>query len=247
MRVTVSRRRPGDRSVRNGLSAQALSGWRRFSTLRTWRLDIYTHGRRDQPTVSGPLRLGADLAAEVISFPDNPDRDRRWRSVADYAEAGIPEYWVVDPRDETIRVLTLQGAAYVEHGVYVRGSTAATPLLEGRCLGDFDRSEAVLANVTGSALALPARPFLPVPPVPAVAATPPPRESRSSMPTSTRRDYSRTDPDEIVRLTLESDGCRAARSSTCTTAGRWNDDAVTACLGWYRRPRSCWGCVFCNQ
>ena len=73
--------------------------------------------------------LGADLVAEVIS-PDNPDRDLVEKR-ADYAEAGIPEYWVVDPRDETIRVLTLQGAAYVEYGVYVRGTTATSPLLEG--------------------------------------------------------------------------------------------------------------------
>ena len=73
--------------------------------------------------------LGADLVAEVIS-PDNPDRDLVEKR-ADYAEAGIPEYWIVDPRDETIRVLTLQGAAYVEHGEYVRGNTATSPLLAG--------------------------------------------------------------------------------------------------------------------
>ena len=73
--------------------------------------------------------LGADLVAEVIS-PDNPDRDLVEKR-ADYAEAGIPEYWIVDPRDETIRVLTLQGAAYVEHGEYVRGNTAKSPLLAG--------------------------------------------------------------------------------------------------------------------
>ena len=73
--------------------------------------------------------LGADLVAEVIS-PDNPDRDLVEKR-ADYAEAGIPEYWIVDPRDETIRVLTLQGDAYVEHGEYVRGNTARSPLLAG--------------------------------------------------------------------------------------------------------------------
>ena len=73
--------------------------------------------------------LGADLVAEVVS-PDNPDRDLVEKRT-DYAEAGIPEYWIADPRDETIRVLTLQGGAYVEHGVYARGSTATSPLLEG--------------------------------------------------------------------------------------------------------------------
>ena len=70
---------------------------------------------------------GADLVVEVVS-PDKPDRDLVEKR-ADYAEAGIPEYWIADPRDETIRVLSLQGAAYVEHGLYRRGDTAPSPLL----------------------------------------------------------------------------------------------------------------------
>jgi Uma2 family endonuclease len=30
----------------------------------------------------------------------------------DYAEARIPEYWIVDPRDRRVTVLTLQGGEY---------------------------------------------------------------------------------------------------------------------------------------
>ena len=66
---------------------------------------------------------------EVVS-PDAPQRDLVEKR-ADYAEAGIPEYWIVDPRDETITVLTLTGEAYAEHGVYARGDLAASVLLEG--------------------------------------------------------------------------------------------------------------------
>jgi len=73
--------------------------------------------------------LGADLVAEVVS-PDDPDRDLVEKR-ADYAEAGIPEYWIVDPRDETITVLVLEGGAYVERGVHARGGSAASALLEG--------------------------------------------------------------------------------------------------------------------
>ena len=72
---------------------------------------------------------GADLVVEVVS-PDNPDRDLVEKR-ADYAEAGIPEYWIADPRDETVRVLSLRGSSYVEHGVYRRGDTAASALLAG--------------------------------------------------------------------------------------------------------------------
>ena len=73
--------------------------------------------------------LGVDLTVEVVS-PDDPKRDlvdkRR-----DYAEARIPEYWIVDPRNETVTVLALRGAAYVEHGVFGRGAQARSALLHG--------------------------------------------------------------------------------------------------------------------
>lgn len=39
----------------------------------------------------------------------------------DYAEARSPEYWIVNPVDETITVLTLVGDTYTEHGVFRRG------------------------------------------------------------------------------------------------------------------------------
>ena len=72
---------------------------------------------------------GADLVVEVVS-PDDPDRDLIEKR-ADYAEAGIPEYWIVDPRHATITVLALQGDAYAEHGAWGRGDAAASRLLEG--------------------------------------------------------------------------------------------------------------------
>lgn len=73
--------------------------------------------------------LGADLVAEIVS-PDDPARDLVVKR-ADYAEASIPEYWIVDPRGETVTVLTLAGDACVEHGVFARGDTATSPLLDG--------------------------------------------------------------------------------------------------------------------
>jgi Uma2 family endonuclease len=70
--------------------------------------------------------LGADLVVEVVSS-DDPERDTV-EKVADYAEAGIPEYWIVDPEAEMVTVLTLQGAVYATHGVFGRGDTATSAL-----------------------------------------------------------------------------------------------------------------------
>ena len=72
---------------------------------------------------------GADLVAEIVS-PDNPERDTREKRL-DYAEARIPEHWIVNPLDETVTVLSLQGDTYVEHGVYRRGERAESALLDG--------------------------------------------------------------------------------------------------------------------
>ncbi len=72
---------------------------------------------------------GADLVVEVVS-PDKPSRD--WIDKRkDYAEAGIPEYWIADPTDDTVTVLVLGNGDYVEHGVFRRGDTATSRLLEG--------------------------------------------------------------------------------------------------------------------
>lgn len=73
--------------------------------------------------------LGADLVVEVVS-PDDPGRDLRVKR-NDYAEAGIPEYWIANPLDETVTVLVLAGAEYVEHGVFERGEAASGALLSG--------------------------------------------------------------------------------------------------------------------
>ena len=73
--------------------------------------------------------LGADLVVEIVS-PDDPERDTKVKRV-DYAHDGIPEYWIVNPGDETITVLKLAGDIYVEHGVFRRGGTATSNLLSG--------------------------------------------------------------------------------------------------------------------
>ena len=76
---------------------------------------------------------GADLVLEVVS-PDKPERDLIEKR-QDYAEAGIPEYWIVNPFDETITVLTLgndpTAGLYVQHGIFGRGQLATSSLLTG--------------------------------------------------------------------------------------------------------------------
>jgi Uma2 family endonuclease len=73
--------------------------------------------------------LGADLVIEIVS-PDRPARDTEDKPL-DYAEARIPEYWIVNPLTETITVLVLEGDAFAEQGRFRRGDRAISTFLEG--------------------------------------------------------------------------------------------------------------------
>ena len=72
---------------------------------------------------------GADLAIEVVS-DEKEDRHRDLVTKRkEYAEAGIAEYWIVDPQTETISVLVLDGGEYRVHGEFRSGDTATSVLL----------------------------------------------------------------------------------------------------------------------
>ena len=83
----------------------------------------------NDPRRGNDFWTGADLVVEVVS-PDDPSRDTQDKRL-DYAEAGIPEYWIVNPLDETVTVLVQRGTAYVEHGVFGRGQQTDSVCLRG--------------------------------------------------------------------------------------------------------------------
>ena len=83
----------------------------------------------EDPRCRNDYWLGADLVVEVVS-PDNPTRnliDKR----KDYAEAGIPEYWIANPVARTLTMLVLSDDEYREHGVFQLGEQAGSPILPG--------------------------------------------------------------------------------------------------------------------
>jgi Uma2 family endonuclease len=74
---------------------------------------------------------GADLVMEVVSAdPESRERDLERRR-KDYAEAGISEYWIVDPQERKITVLKVTGKGYAVHGEYGVGARAESVLLPG--------------------------------------------------------------------------------------------------------------------
>ena len=87
--------------------------------------------RPEQINQSTHMPESADLVVEVVS----EGKEARERDLVtkrkDYAEAGIPEYWIVDPETTTVTVLTLDEKEYRTHGEFHPGDTADSVLLDG--------------------------------------------------------------------------------------------------------------------
>ena len=76
--------------------------------------DIMLVGKAGDPRCGDDYWTGADLVMEVVS-PDDPYRDLVEKRI-DYAEAEIPEYWIVNPMDDTLTVLVLSRRVRRLHG-----------------------------------------------------------------------------------------------------------------------------------
>jgi Uma2 family endonuclease len=67
------------------------------------------------------------LVIEVVS-PGELQRERDYIAKRrQYEDIGIPEYWLVDPQTQTVMVLTRQGGAYKEVGIFRGGDEIISP------------------------------------------------------------------------------------------------------------------------
>jgi Uma2 family endonuclease len=74
--------------------------------------------------------IGApELVVEIIS-PTSETHDR-YRKLAAYARAGVPEYWIVDPDSRTVEVLLLESGKYLSRGVYRGKATLPSLVVPG--------------------------------------------------------------------------------------------------------------------
>ncbi len=100
--------------------------------VRLWQLkyrepDI-VYLRPDRVRIVRGQPEGADLVMEIVSEgATNRERDLKTKP-AEYARAGIAEYWVVDPEEHRIIVFALEGQTYRTHGEFGRGTVATSVL-----------------------------------------------------------------------------------------------------------------------
>ena len=84
----------------------------------------------DQPyrMVRGYFEVIPDITVEVLSTDRSRDLVRKRQL---YAEAGVREYWIVDPSNDTATLLELHDGEYAERAVLTVSDTLTTPLLPG--------------------------------------------------------------------------------------------------------------------
>jgi len=91
--------------------------------------DLVFMAAAHQDRIAEPYWGVPDLVVEVVS-PGTRRLDEV-RKVKEYAEAGISEYWVVDPERETIAVHVLAGGAFEPRVRATRGQIAESETLPG--------------------------------------------------------------------------------------------------------------------
>ena len=67
-----------------------------------------------------------DLVIEIFS-PTTAERDRTYKETL-YARHRVREYWLVDPEEKTIEVLTLGKAGFENFGTYGKKDTLKSPI-----------------------------------------------------------------------------------------------------------------------
>jgi Uma2 family endonuclease len=83
----------------------------------------------DDADPRAPTVVGMQLAVEIVS-PGKRNRDRDLEEKREeYAEARVPEYWIVDEEERRVTVLVLDGDRYRVHGEFASGTTATSVLL----------------------------------------------------------------------------------------------------------------------
>lgn len=73
------------------------------------------------------IEIAPDIAVEILS----PDEERRTKpgKMADYAEIGVLEVWLVRPEEETLEVLQRKEGSYESSGVYRKGEAVRSTVL----------------------------------------------------------------------------------------------------------------------
>ena len=89
---------------------------------------VFVRSQRQDILRTNYIDGAPDLVVEALSTDRRRDLalKRGW-----YAAAGIPEYWILDPVNDTLTILELSGNEYTERAVLGSNDVLTTPMLPG--------------------------------------------------------------------------------------------------------------------
>jgi len=90
---------------------------------------FFTAARRHLVDLDSAIRHAPDLCVEVLS-PSTEDRDRG-RKMQILPRYGVPEYWIVDPRAESLEVYQRVSSGYALIATVSGDEPFTSPTVEG--------------------------------------------------------------------------------------------------------------------
>lgn len=90
---------------------------------------LFVSGERSHIITPDNIQGAPDLVIEILS-PGTAERDRTYKRTL-YARHGVKEYWLVDPKQRTIEVLSLGERGFNLVGMYGEKDALESPLLLG--------------------------------------------------------------------------------------------------------------------
>ncbi|MCL0070593.1 Uma2 family endonuclease [Dehalococcoidia bacterium] len=90
---------------------------------------IYISNERRGIITPDDVRGAPDLVIEILS-PSTAGRDRTYKKTL-YARHGVKEYWIVDPKEKTVEVMSLGEEGFETIELCRKGDVLLTRLLEG--------------------------------------------------------------------------------------------------------------------
>jgi Uma2 family endonuclease len=90
--------------------------------------DVMVVLKANEEKITSTRIIGSpDLVVEVSS-PSTIGYDRREKQDA-YARAGVPEYWIAHPGEQTIEIMTLENQEYVSLGIFSGKATLLSKIV----------------------------------------------------------------------------------------------------------------------
>ena len=90
---------------------------------------LFVSKARSKIITEEEIRGAPDLVVEILS-PATAERDRTYKKTL-YARHGVREYWIVDPEEKTVEVMTLGKAGFESSGVHGKQGVLRSPLFTG--------------------------------------------------------------------------------------------------------------------